>query len=290
MIPVRKLADLDLSAASGLVRLGKHLLVVADDELFLDAYALDGRSRAARIAFPSRAVLPDGEGRKRLKPDLESLVVLPGGRVLATGSGSTDRRRTAFLFAAGPGDAAPSFRATVDLTPLFEHLLGRIPELNLEGAAVCGKKLKLLQRGNSARGQNAVIDLALDGVLGALDHGRPLGANLVENITQVNLGLLDKVRLGFTDASPLPGDDSRIAFTAAAEDTDDPYLDGACAGSALGVLDAAGKVEWAEQIEGTNKIEGLTVEQDGRVLLVADPDDRSRRAPLFEARPGRLQR
>ena len=202
MIAVRKLAELQVSAASGLVRIGQRLLVVADDELHLDAYAADGAQRVGRIALPATKPLPEGEGRKRLKPDLESLVCLPGGRVLALGSGSTEQRRTGHLFEAPAGDELPEYRATCDLGPLYAHLLGQFAELNVEGAAAAAGRLRLLQRGNGARGQNAVIDLALDGVLEALAAGRPLAADLVLAVYPVDLGRLAGVRLGFTDASP----------------------------------------------------------------------------------------
>ncbi len=283
MVPVRKLADLELSAASGAVRLGEHLLVVADDELFLDAYALDGR-RAGRVALDGKPPLPDAhKDRKRLKPDLEALVMLPGRRVLAMGSGSTERRRTAYLFEAPSEGSLPVFRGVCDLGPLYLHLRERFPELNVEGAAVAGSRLRLLQRGNGAQGQNAVIELALDGVLEAIARGAPFGAGLVLDVRSVALPALGKVRLGFTDASPLAQGDPRTVFVAAAEDTDDPYLDGACAGSAIGLLDEEARVAWLEPLEGRHKVEGVAVEPGGdRALLVADPDDRSQRAPLLE--------
>ncbi|MGC4123210.1 MAG: hypothetical protein QM765_53325 [Myxococcales bacterium] len=283
MVSVRKLADLQLSAASGLVRMGGRLLVVADDELFLDAYGADGE-RQARLPLHGRSALPEEHHeRKRLKPDLEALVALPGRRILAMGSGSAPQRRTAFLFAAPSDGALPEFQHVVDLAPLYDHLSRTFPELNLEGAAAAGGRLRLLQRGNGAQAQNAVIDLALDRTLEALATGAPFTAQLLLDVRPVELPRLGKVRLGFTDASPVAEDDPRVVFVCAAEDTDDPYLDGACAGSAIGVLDPLARVEWLEPLEGKHKVEGVTVEPGAqRALLVADPDDRSQRAPLLE--------
>ena len=96
------------------------------------------------------------------------------------------------------------------------------------------------------------------------------------------LGFLDGVALGFTDASPMPFAESggRMAFAAAAEDTDNAYDDGACAGSVVGVLEADGRVVCMERVQGTHKIEGLVVTSSG-LLMVADPDDPSQRAPLL---------
>lgn len=283
MVPVRKLADLELSAASGVVRVGQHLLVVADDELFLDAYTEAGR-RAERIALLGKSPLPEEHReRKRLKPDLEALVNLPGRRVLALGSGSAKGRCAGYLFEAAAEGGLPKFCATCDLSPLYEQLSRSFPALNVEGAAVAGRSLRLLQRGNGAQGQNAVVDLSLDGVLEALAGGHALTADLVQEIRPVHLPSLGQARLGFTDASPIAEGDRRIVFVAAAEDTDDPYLDGECTGSAIGVLDEQGRVEWLETLEGKNKVEGVTVEAGARrALLVADPDDRSQRAPLLE--------
>lgn len=285
MIAIRTLAELDVSAASGLVRVGAHLFVIADDELFLDAYAAAApHGRVARVPLAGLAPLPDGAGRKRAKPDLESLALLPDGRILALGSGSTERRRTAYLFGAPGRDGIPTRAEARALTPLYESLGARFAELNIEGAAVAGDRIRLLQRGNGRRGENAVIDLDLSRTLRALDRGEALTADLVVSVRPVDLGDLGGVRLGFTDASPIEEGSPLIAFAAAAEDTDDPYLDGRCTGSVLGVLDAAGEIAWSEPLEGEWKIEGLTRAADGTTLLVADPDDRDRRAPLLAAR------
>ena len=73
-----------------------------------------------------------------------------------------------------------------------------------------------------------------------------------------------------------------MAFTAAAEDTDDPYLDGPNAGSALGLLDEGGDVADVVRIEGTRKVEGLTLAPDGESFLVVDdPDDRALASGLY---------
>ncbi len=275
MIALRQMAELDLSAASGLVQLGAHVLVVADDEHFLDTYALSTGRRVSRTAIGLAPPLPDEHHeRKRLKPDLESLAALPDGSVLALGSGSAANRCTGYVVA--PQTATVR---TIDLGPLYRSLLERLPELNIEGAAVGGPWLRLLQRGNGAAGANAVIDLDLSRTLAAMRTG-VVGPDLVVAVRPVALGTLEGVPLGFTDASPLDPAQPRLAFSAAAEDTDDPYEDGACTGSVLGVLDAEGHVEWTEPVEGHHKIEGLVVGEE-MTLLVADPDDRSKRAPLF---------
>lgn len=282
MIPVRKISELDLSAASGLVHFGAHLIVVADDELYLDVYAADAGERVARVAIDEGlAPLPDGPDRKRNKPDLEALALLPDGHLMAFGSGSTDRRCRGWLADAASVAGGSARCARCDLAPLYAGLAARFPELNIEGAAAAGGRLRLLQRGNGARGENAVIDLDLDGVLRAIARSRALTPDLIVDVRAVDLGALEGVRLGFTDASPIDAS-GRIAFVAAAEDTDDPYLDGRCAGSVMGVLDADARVEWMEPIAGAFKVEGLAAGA-GATWLVADPDDRAQRAPLLAA-------
>src|SRR5688500_2054078 len=65
-----------VSAASGLVRHGEYLYVVADDEAHLGIFPVSSRAlgKLARI-LPDDLPLPAAQ-RKRLKPDFESLVML----------------------------------------------------------------------------------------------------------------------------------------------------------------------------------------------------------------------
>jgi hypothetical protein len=93
----------------------------------------------------------------------------------------------------------------------------------------------------------------------------------------VELGDLDGVRLGFTDATPAG---AGMLFSAAAEDSPDAYRDGPCAGSAIGLLED-GTVRWLRPV-GPGKIEGLT-RWDDDLLLVSDADDRARPAGLYRA-------
>lgn len=284
MIATRRIAWLELSAASGLVRDGATVHVVADDEHVLDAYELPHGDRRGRVALLPDTELPgEHRARKRLKADLECLALLPDRRLLALGSGSSDRRQRAVVLELPqlPG-GLPRAPRVVDLAPLYHDLGRRFPQLNIEGAAACGGLLRLLQRGNGRDAHNAVIDLDLPATLDALTRGC-LTPELVRAVHTVNLGELQDVPLGFTDASPLDPASARLAFVAAAEDTDDPYEDGPCPGSVMGVLDAAGAVEWVEPVEGGHKLEGLAVTRGEPALAVADPDDRARPAPLLEA-------
>ncbi len=75
-----------------------------------------------------------------------------------------------------------------------------------------------------------------------------------------------------------------IVFSAVAEDTDDTYNDGRCAGAALGMLDVSGAHLWTRTLAQPYKIEGLDVRRDGedlKILMVTDADDMALPAKLL---------
>lgn len=268
---LEKVADLDVSAASGVVDVDGELWVIADDELELAIYTRQGLPVRRVPLLPGE--LPEEHAeRKAKKPDFEALAHLPDGSLIALGSGSRPTRRRGIRLRGG--QARP-----FDLTPLYERLIGELPELNIEGAAVCGRVLRLFSRGNGPSGVNAVVDVALAPILE--DEGqRAWGPGLFVDLRRVELPeLFAGARLGFTDAAPAGGD--AVLFTAAAEASVDTYADGAVAGSAVGLLDGA-EVRWIEPV-GAMKLEGITVAGD-TLALVTDPDDRARSAVLYRAR------
>ena len=236
MLELTKVADLDVSAASGLVALGDRLCVVADDELFLALYDLEGRPEQRVALFPGALSETHAE-RKRDKRDLEALAALPDGRLLALGSGSTEGRMRGALIEPARGWTVHE----IDLRPLYGALRTNVPELNIEGAAVHAGRLWLAQRGNGASGANACIELDLESVAGSLDRENALRPNSLCALHTVQLGELDGVPLGLTDlaADPRTG----LLFCAAAETGASTYEDGACAGSVIGRLSIDGEVQ-----------------------------------------------
>lgn len=299
MLHARKLRDLTLepgerphlAAASGLVRVGDWLYVVADDENSIGVFPAQGDGRGRRLVFDKPALPLEPEARKAAKPDLEALAHLPAqvwpphGALLALGSGSTPRRRRGAVWPLH-ADGSAAAPLLLDLAPLYAALEAEIPELNLEGAAVLGDGLRLLQRGNGQAGVNAVVELDLRGACESASRSQSLPAGLLRGIRRYDLGAHRGVRYTFTDASPLPG--GRLVFSAVAEDCPDTYHDGAVVGAALGILDEKGGVEFLEPLEPVLKIEGVhaTLESDGAIalLLVADADDETHPAPLLAAR------
>ncbi|TVQ92081.1 MAG: hypothetical protein EA397_07845 [Deltaproteobacteria bacterium] len=236
-------ATLDLPghvrAGSGLRRWGERVVIVQDD---VNALAIldEQTGTVAPLLLPEG---PNGgrrfserRGNKADKMDLEACVVLPDGRLLAIGSGSTPAREHFVVVDA-------DHRVTLfEGGPLFEHLRATPPfsgaELNVEGAAIVGARIYLFQRGNGAPVEgraptNAIGELDLGTLLRWLD-GEGATPQLL-SVRNVDLGVVDGVPFGFTDAAPLP--DGRIVFLAGAEDSPDTYHDGEILGARVGLID-----------------------------------------------------
>ncbi len=279
---LQRVRTLDVSAASGLVRRGDTFYVVADDELGLLAVPEPGDAFTIPL-LPG--ALPDTHaGRKAAKPDLEALCRWPGDGLLALGSGSTPARQRACLLRPVDGDMSRGTVTVLDLSPLHARLAEAFPALNLEGAAVRGDALLLLQRGNGPGNHSAVVELDLAAALRASDAGAAWGPELLRSIRAVELGARGGAPLGFTDASPLP--DGSLVFVAAAEASPDTYQDGLVTGAAVGRLAPDGRLLWLHDLPDAGKLEGVHAELDGdrlHVWLVADADDRRRLASLLRA-------
>lgn len=273
------------SAASGIVFTPKALYVVADDEQKLAIFPV-ADDAPGRWSSVLEGDLPlDPKARKAAKADFELLLALPAmpsaphGALLALGSGSTKDRRTGALL---PFDAAGELTGArlVDLNPLYRALDPEFGALNIEGAALSGPSLLLLQRGNDKTGQNAIVQLDLGRIVQSLETERALEPHALRFVTRLTLPKLEGVPLTFTDAAPLPG--SGLLFSAVAEDTDNPYDDGACKGSVIGALDAEGTVRKIWTVPGAEKVEGVALGED-KLWLVTDADDPEKPAQLLIA-------
>lgn len=273
-----------VAAASGLVCAGDWLYVIPDDATQLIGFSKTVRSeagRAYRLFLDIELPLEELE-RKGQKPDLESLALVPwrgGQALLAIGSGSTPRRRRGVLQSLGAEGAVDGEPIVFELGPLYEALPYK--SLNLEGLAAVGDALFLGQRGNSSEGCNALIELNLSEALGAIEAGRAWDAKLIRGSRPLELGDLEGVPLTLTDLTPL--DESHLLISAAAEATENPYDDGVVAGSALGRYRLSdGRLDMIV-LNGSWKVEGVEVLDDGRILMVTDADDPHQSAVLIEA-------
>lgn len=273
MIELHRIATLGVSAASGLVRRGDELVVVADDEVGLHRYGLDGTPRGDLPMFD--AVLPDDPvARKRAKPDLESLVMLPDGRLLAIGSCSKAGRDRAVLV---DGRAVTH----VDLAPLAGALASSFDRLNVEGAVVLGRHFVLLTRRTGRQGRNALVRLDLARVLASLSSAACIDARALVDVVDVALGDEHGVPYGLTDGATVG---NGMIVSAVAEATDDPVDDGACVGCIVARLDVDGRLLARWPTSPRAKLEGIAIADDGCLFAVADADDRGVLAPLFRAR------
>jgi hypothetical protein len=297
-------------AGSGLAWVGRRLAVVQDDASFL---ALVDPATGAADAVPLPAG-PGGarqfdtaRGTKHLKLDLEACVVVPGavagepaggGVLLGFGSGSTPRRERVLVAPlAGGGVDADAVRLH-DASALYAALRASADfagaELNVEGAALVGTRLRLLGRGNGAARDglaavSATCDLDAAALLAFLLRGDPAPAP--RDVVRYDLGALGGAPLAFTDAAPLP--DGSLVYTAAAEASPNAVDDGAVAGSAVGLLARGGAARWAALADAAGrpvaeKAEGvaLAAADGSRLYVVFDVDDPGRPAELAEVELG----
>ncbi len=284
---------LHLSAASGIACVHSYIYVVADDELQLGVFRSADNGPGHLIQLFDGA-LPEGKSkRKRQKPDLEALTVLPPfgayphGALMALGSGSRRNRRMGALIGLDAQGAVDALPEAVDLSPILAPLDDAFHALNIEGAVVSGDELRLFQRGNKRHAENAIIRFRLSAVVDALTSKQ---ASRIEPVAVhlFDLGRIDGIPFGFTDAAALP--DGDMVFTAVAEDNDDPYNDGPCVGAAIGIADNNGHVRCLYLLDRPYKVEGVDARVEGdviRLLLVTDADDADIPAGLFSATIGK---
>lgn len=289
-----------LSAASGLVRLGQTLYVVADDELHLglfeDTVAAGTPPAPGRLLALLEGDLPrDAAQRKKAKPDFEALAQLPpwpgcaGGALLALGSGSAPSRETAVLLPLTECGQLSGRQSVVSLSALYAPLRQRFADLNIEGVWVAQGQLHLLQRGNKSDARSACIRYDWNAVARWL-AGEPTQPTTLTSVQVLDLGAVEGVPLGLTDGVPLPGGD--WLFSAVAEDTSDSVADGDCVASALGVVGADGRVRSLWRLQGAPKVEGIAVQRAGadwQVTMVTDADDPAVASQLLQVHLPRRQ-
>jgi hypothetical protein len=280
---------LHLSAASGLVCVGSTIYVVADDELHLGVFSKD-LPKPGRLVRLFEGVLPDKKAaRKRMKPDLEALTLVPPfenfphGALLALGSGSRPNRGRGALVALDSDGIVLGPPRELDMYPVLVSLHEAFDELNIEGAVIASDELRLIQRGNKGQADNAIISYSVWDALAGLQSSKsdPIKPTA---INRVDLGYISGVPFCFTDATALANGD--MVYCAVAEDTEDAYRDGPCIGAAIGIVSHDGQLLSMQQLDRPHKVEGISAQENGDVLdllLVTDPDDAEIPALLLSA-------
>jgi hypothetical protein len=269
-----------VSAASGLVKVGVTLYVVADDELHLGVFPADGDAPGHLLRMRAGDLPTAPKARKKVKPDFEALAYLPGfgqftqSSLLAVGSGSRKGRCLGVLIPLNGDVADIQMARPIDASGLFSKLATEVDELNVEGALVLDDRLLLLHRGNKSHSYSAIFTIDLRSALESMYSKGVLSTLPIQAVSHYELGLLDGIPLCFTDGSALSN--GRVAFSAVAEDTSDSYLDGPCAGSAFGIIGADESLEFMDLLDTRLKIEGIHAQEVGpalNVLFVSDADD-----------------
>lgn len=276
-----------LSATSGLVLLSAqgqtHGYCVADDEHHLGHFVLGDDAPVNLLRILPGNLPDDTKKRKKAKPDLECITALPAmpgypqGALLALGSGSKEQRHTGLLLPLDAQGLLPSniesISSRLDLTQLYAPLHAEFDDLNIEGCFLQTEHLYLLQRGNKGAGGSACIRYERAQFLAWL-MGRQASVPAPEHIFKLDLGDVQGIPLTPTDGIALP--DGRWLFSAAAENTDNSFLDGPCAGSALVALNSEGKVLALHMLGGAPKVEGIALSAHAgnqQILMVTDADD-----------------
>ena len=280
-----------VSSASGVVRRGDFVYVIGDELVSLAVFRLS-RPEPGTL----RRVLPgempsDADERKKVKPDLEALTVLPPGRgtpfgtMLGIGSGSGEGRDRGFAWDFAPDGSLRGEPRVVDLAPLYRRLSGEVEHLNVEGCCVMGERVWLMHRGNHAETTNVVFELSLDAVMESLRGDLRIDVHELAAMRSYDLGKLEGVEVTFSDATPIGGE--LLVFTASAEGQgDDVAEDGAIFGSVVGTIDLDGDVRRMRTIDRRYKVEGVHATIDTGVLdflFVCDQDEPGTASPLLSA-------
>jgi hypothetical protein len=309
--------DLDPFDVQEALRAGQDVDVLAPgvaERIIPDVLPIDPKERASKkadfealtLVTPEHlAALPD-EHRRELQRRF------PHGLIFMAGSGGMSwegfRRSTCVVYSLSGDGNIVGLPARVSLEGLHEHLEQEpflTGELNIEGVAVHGGRLVLAQRGNSVDrdgrpAKNLLLHLSLGEVLESFYTDLAVGACELEDVREHDLGSLPleiegerhDVKLDFTDLDAVTADPHRrLVFTAAAEGTDGQgAAAGVIAGSAVGVLDAAGElVTLLPLADRSIKLEGVDATYNPAtgtidLLLVSDADDPEVPAPLMAAR------
>jgi hypothetical protein len=285
-------------AASSLARVPGGIAVLQDDASAIAVHdPVRGTVRFSPLPHEVEGtrLFDDERGNKAHKLDLEACVMDDAtGTLVAFGSGSTPRRES--IIAISDWMSPEPIVRLIDARALYRGLRDARAfagsALNIEGVIRVGDRLRFFGRGNGPRGGNdapvnATCDIHWSRFRSYLEDPDHVPPPVPTDITRYDLGSLDGIALGFTDAA-LWSSRNAVLFVAAAEDSPDAVRDGRVAGSAIGMIDAGG-ARWAPILGADGalypgKAEGILPPEDGAKTLrvVVDPDDHRVAALLCE--------
>ena len=136
-------------SASGIEYLNNKAYIIGDDAnilLVLDSN-LNITDSIALYSYTEKRI------PKSVKPDLESISILPDNKLLLTGSGSSARRQLAWLI-----DPLTRQKDSIRLDTFYQRLLlNGIAELNIEGSTAIPGSVVLSNRGSKGYTKNHLI-------------------------------------------------------------------------------------------------------------------------------------
>lgn len=267
-----------IPGASGIVKHHGSYWVIGDDASLI--YILDKQFNTLRtLEIPSMMEVAAESGRvaKKEKADLEAMVVVDKFEVLCFGSGSKGPQREILVRIVGKNNyvveeySLHKFYATVKQLPAMKGA-----ELNIEAAAMMGKKLYLFNRQN-----NLMISLNYKDFFSHVSTGTAIPS--MDTYT-IQTPELEGIRAGISGAS-FSEKLGRLFLTCSVENTSDSYNDGEILGSYLGTvllsdLEINGVSWYPVKTDGHPlKIESVEIQKskkegkDFQLVLTADNDN-----------------
>jgi hypothetical protein len=251
-------------AASAIGIWNDELWIVQDDTGFLARVRGDTVRSLALPRGPSgRRRFEARLGNKLDKLDLESCVI-DGDELIAFGSGTIAMREHVVRVTR---DGAVRIIHEPRLYAQLRDAIGG--PINIEGVALVGDELWFFHRGNtSATDRPAIV---------RMDRAWQLRGAL-----PIDLGAIDGVQFGFTDACAIEGG---VAFLASAEASANAIDDGRVLGNRFGIYDRAGLRVAPLTVDG--KPEGLAVRDGDHAWITVDPDDPEIPTTLYDVQINR---
>ena len=264
-----------IPSGSGIAKSEDTYYIIGDDSPFLFAlneqYAVISQTRII-----DSGELVNGRIPKSLKPDFESLEMIGEKEIIVFGSGSKSPQRDVFIHILLE---EPLHITKYEISHFYDELRD-LPELedselNIEATAFHNNQLYLFNRKKNLILKFEYSEL-FSYIKGERDFPKP-------ETKQFTLPEIDGIEAGFSGATVLKSE-SKIIFTASAEDTDNAYDDGEILGSMIGIIDISNE-RIANSFKSCSipngkenyKVESVTVKEqissgETKVVLITDDD------------------